>query len=124
MARVDTRPQAKKGSSATEAHTLAQLEASTALMAQATGDERVIAAGQQDEGDHVEHSQIAGAAAQLSDESGLVVDAVVEQAAVGQLAADVEGQQQGVEARGQGADIDGGGQLELAVMSLAAEGGV
>ena len=87
-------------------------------------DERVVSAGEEEEGNHVNRGQVSRA---VSNERGdgperpRIVDRDDAESDIGGKVADQEGE---LESRGKCPDVDGGAELELAVVSFAEDGRV
>lgn len=87
-------------------------------------DERVIAASQDEKRDHVQDGERARPASKFGKQCRLGVDRVIQVAAVGDLASHVQDDQNRLESGRNGAHVDGRGELDLSVVSLAPQRGV
>ena len=87
-------------------------------------DQRVVAKSEDDGWDEVEDGKSASAAAQRSKNSWRSGDVPRKNQAVCNIAEEVDHEEQGVEAGGKRAYIDGFGELEFAVVTGTEEGSV
>ena len=69
-------------------------------------DQRIIPACEEEEPDHVDNAEMAGTSSELGNQHGYVFGVVLQPGAIDDIAGEVDDQDQGVQSRWHGADVD------------------